>query len=663
MSSSSRYSSSSATGGARVVVALDFGTTFSGFAFARTAEPDKVYKFYNWPCVDKVGAKPYCKTQTSLYYEPIIKHEPQCVGPTHVEPPAFQLKSWGWSALVDYTESACLASAALGSACDDNPNGTSTTAIASRLKGLSVVDSEGWRPWEANMHNRDVISTSNDIKQCRSSSSLCGFFATKFKLYLADLPPCHRNLIPAGLSVEVLIVDYLRCISGFILSELRLRYGNHFGMDDVQWCLTVPAIWDEKAKQTMKACAEKAGMVKGPGCDDVFAAASPFPLHIILEPEAASVYCQEKAKASLKLRKGDKLLIADVGGGTIDLVLHEKVDDDPESLKVHEVVNSYGELGGGTYLDSRFLSCLSEKIGCFKKFCKVHPAIVTRIFGSWQEMKTHFNGVGYSAVLPLPRKLSLAWEKYDNDCGSGRSNNGDYDEVRLEDYDFMKIFRPEVKKVLRLIEKQVGGVRVLMVVGGFAASPYLMNRIREKFRGMVEEIIVPEDPGSAICHGAVRLHIATDIIQSRIAKKTYGISICRSRVAGDPEDFLMLDDDGQMMCDNVFHVYVREGSRVPVGHSVEDFFSPSEHGQRSVDIELYSSVNRNPKFTRGEEGVVEEGRFEVDISEEAKEMDKKREISVSMCFGASLIRVDASRVNFGRSRAAEHGLSVVFHAR
>ena len=284
-----------------------------------------------------------------------------------------------------------------------------------------------------------------------------------------------------------------------------------------------------------------------------------------------------------------------------------------------------------------------------------------RIYGWWQDIKTGFDGEGYNADLPLPRKLSEAWEEYDSDCGSGKLNKDDYDEVRLEDYDFMKIFRPEVEKVLRLIEKQVGGVRVLMVVGGFAASPYLRKSIREKFRGIVDEIIVPEDPGSAICHGAVRLHIANDLIQSRIAKKTYGISTTRSPVAGDPEDFLMLDDDGQMMCDNVFHVYVREGSRVPVGHSVEHGFFPIVHGQRSMKFVLYSSANRNPRFTSGERGVVEEGSFVVDMSE-GMEMDKERRVLVTMCFGASLIGVSASRVNFGRSRAAEHGLSVVFQA-
>ena len=156
--------------------------------------------------------------------------------------------------------------------------------------------------------------------------------------------------------------------------------------------------------------------------------------------------------------------------------------------------------------------------------------------------------------------------------------------------------------------------------------------------------------------------MANDIIQSRIAKKTYGVGIRRRAVEGDPAEFLIVDDDGESMCENAFDVFVQEGSRVPVGHSVEHYFWPTVHGQRSMKIVLYSSANRNPRFTSGERGVVEEGSFVVDMSE-GMEMDKERRVLVTMCFGASLIGVSASRVNFGTSRYAEHGLSVVFHAR
>jgi len=44
---------SSARDAARVVVELDFGTTFSGFAFAHMSDPHLIYIFYDWPVQTK----------------------------------------------------------------------------------------------------------------------------------------------------------------------------------------------------------------------------------------------------------------------------------------------------------------------------------------------------------------------------------------------------------------------------------------------------------------------------------------------------------------------------------------------------------------------------------------------------------------------------------
>ena len=75
--------------------------------------------------------------------------------------------------------------------------------------------------------------------------------------------------------------------------------------------------------------------------------------------------------------------------------------------------------------------------------------------------------------MQLPRKLSEAWKKADEDLGVVGFDEDYYEELRLEGSDIMSIFDPEVEKVLNLIKKQIEGVYVLMLVGGFLASPYL----------------------------------------------------------------------------------------------------------------------------------------------------------------------------------------------
>lgn len=109
---------------------------------------------------------------------------------------------------------------------------------------------------------------------------------------------------------------------------------------------------------------------------------------------------------------------------------------------------------------------------------------------------------------------------------------------------------------------------------------------------------------------------------------------------------------------STFDVFVRAGDRVPLNESIKRIYHPAVHGQRALTIQLYSSTTMFPKFTTETEAE-EEGSFGVDISE-AMKMDKDREVEVTMCFGASLIRVSARRVNFGNKKGMEPALSVTF---
>ncbi|CAM6123017.1 unnamed protein product [Calypogeia fissa] len=272
---------------AKIVVGIDFGTTFSGSAYALMSEPEKSYTFYDWPYQAAAGAKPYCKTQTSLWYLP------GKVSGT------FELQNWGWPASVNHRK-------------------------AHQSKKSSIKFGQSSTEGQSSSDGHDPPST-------------CGHFLTKFKLHLvnegADSGPqsdpqpgplLMSERLPEGLSTERVISDYLKELSLFIMAELKNKFGDHIVKKDVQWCLTVPAIWSDTAKQTMHICAQMSGLVQGRHSQDKDASAHP--LVIVLEPEAASVYCQKKLK-DCHFRKGSKFLVVDAGGGTVDLVVHEKVDD------------------------------------------------------------------------------------------------------------------------------------------------------------------------------------------------------------------------------------------------------------------------------------------------------------------------------------------------
>ena len=263
-------------GGPRVAVGLDFGTTFSGFAYAHISEPSKVFTLYEWPEQASGGGQPYCKTQTSIYY-------------SKDENDVLKLESWGWPALVGYR------------------------------KALATLRS----------------------KHPRAPPLKVGEFVTKFKLQLASHGDgLSAEALPDKLTTRMIITDYLREISQFIVKHLKNRFGEHFDMHEVQWCLTVPAIWDDHAKQLMKSYAEQAGLIQSANAN-LDSTASPHPLVIVLEPEAAAIYCLHKMK-TLSFEIKDKFLTADIGGGTVDIVIHEKLETGEDAdLQVSINVPSY----------------------------------------------------------------------------------------------------------------------------------------------------------------------------------------------------------------------------------------------------------------------------------------------------------------------------------
>ncbi|KAH7283572.1 hypothetical protein KP509_34G014100 [Ceratopteris richardii] len=489
-----------------------------------------------------------------------------------------------------------------------------------------------------------------------------GFFAHNFKLYLApkDSEMAVVPHLPGNLTPEKLTVDYLRCLSDYIMEELNGAMRNDLSKKDVQWCLTVPAIWDEKAKQLMRCYAEKAGMIQGPDSPKGVPA-SPRPLHIILEPEAASAYCQDSMNESLAFKTGDRILIADVGGGTIDLVVHEILECDARggATKVKEVVPSYGAIGGGTFVDRHFFKLVENRISCFKDYCeRVNPSMPMHLFKWWQGVKLDFDGSsGYSAKFSLIRSgLDEEWQKYDRNRGV-QKDDGHYRSLSLDLDDLRQIFDPEVNKVLRLIEQQIDTVEIIVVVGGFGGSQYLRKMVKKRFNDRMKHIILPMDPGRAICRGAVGLYMRRSYIQSRKSRRTYGIESARDAVSDDPSELVVKDHNGQRNCTKCFVPFVKKEEVLEIGHLIKKTFLPLSPSSKEIKIVVYSSPRELPKYVV-EDDAQYEGSFEVDISS-GMSLGIQRQIEVRMIFGDSLITVNAVPLNFG-TREEQKGLVVRF---
>lgn len=394
---------------------------------------------------------------------------------------------------------------------------------------------------------------------------------------------------------------------------------------------------------------EKAGLVNG--ASDM--QASPYPVIVILEPEAASIYCHRCIKSGVNLQLGDKFLVVDLGGGTTDIVVQARANA-TGALKVKEVSRSSGGLCGGTYVDENFMSFLSRKIGCLEEFLEQHPEHTPKLLGWWESAKSTFDGSPeFQASCQISPALARAWEDHES-VSSYDACVTEFDEVELSSADMKTIFDPVVEQNLQLIEEKLlehPDIKAIIAVGGFSGSPYTMTQIKERFSSRVTEIINPPYPGSAVCQGAVALALHADTILSRVARKTYGISTMLKFEPGDREDCREVVD-GTLKCKNRFDVFVQRGMEVDTDYSVSKTYIPTYAKQTSMSISLFSSDEDAPRYTEGE-GVTKEGAFVVDMSDGAEELDRERQVRVTMYFGRSTVELKAQGVNFGENKVHE----------
>ncbi|RDW62305.1 hypothetical protein BP6252_11738 [Coleophoma cylindrospora] len=104
--------------------------------------------------------------------------------------------------------------------------------------------------------------------------------------------------------------------------------------------------------------------------------------------------------------------------------------------------------------------------------------------------------------------------------------------IRLKTAQLNSIFEEVCPRIVDLVQKQIEGVKkttysdpkAIFLVGGFGANRYLKEELQLKFPKIT--IQQPRDAWSAICRGAVQKAISDETVTNHIAKYHYGVT-CR----------------------------------------------------------------------------------------------------------------------------------------
>ncbi|KAF9582336.1 hypothetical protein BGW38_000330, partial [Lunasporangiospora selenospora] len=371
----------------------------------------------------------------------------------------------------------------------------------------------------------------------------------KFKLFLDhDLAP-YLPPLPRSINPQSAITDYLRSLHIHAISEIMNNNGgNVISQQHIQYCLTVPAMWTDSAKGVMRRTAIDAGLITK---ED-----PPHRLILISEPEAAAMYCERKCE-QFNLRHGDRFMICDAGGGTVDLIVFQ-VDYSSGTRCLQEVTRGSGASCGSGFLDENFSVLLRQKLQQYDLQPKAWAQIMEEFVFSH---KPQFDGDD-DAFITMPAAVA---------------NYVDLN-IRLEDgvlgisAEEMRenVFDPVVNQVLGLIDGQLNQSQhcsAIFLVGGFGSSPYLYKRVQQEFESRVPLIRYPPRPDLAVVRGAAYHGLSVRPVQARVARRWYGVDTTRPYKQGDPVEKKYMQD-GKYRVRDGFSIFVRPGQSISVDECI-----------------------------------------------------------------------------------------------
>eukprot|EP01099_Mayorella_cantabrigiensis_P004903 TRINITY_DN3777_c0_g1_i2.p1 TRINITY_DN3777_c0_g1~~TRINITY_DN3777_c0_g1_i2.p1 ORF type:complete len:609 (+),score=118.11 TRINITY_DN3777_c0_g1_i2:108-1934(+) len=417
-----------------------------------------------------------------------------------------------------------------------------------------------------------------------SDDFLEGYYVRDFKMLMdvksrkvregdVQLKKTEVDLIPFDTEVKktsTMKMSLLEVVSRFLkvcgeigFQELQryangVGWGNKISREDVNWVITIPAIWTDQARIFMReAClnARFLGKTEDPFTSQV---------GLCLEPEAATLFCFS-VFTRFDSMKDKNFLVIDLGGGTADITYHKLVGFSKFSggcrLELEEVEGPSGGPWGGRLIDQAFrkeilapligeralkelekrehiwFKFLVEKFWSFKKQFDGKKSFIFDV--------SHFCGLFDDSFITkeeIIRNIKNLQDKHN--CQQIIQRSG---RITIPPELIVKMFLPVLQPLRAHLQDLIkrsfpnkGGLAMSFLVGGMAENPYLQTEIPK----MWKELMVPYDPqsecfvppraGVAIVEGALRFGFDPSPFRMRRARTSYGLSIYNEKDPSKP---------------------------------------------------------------------------------------------------------------------------------
>ncbi|KAI0086059.1 hypothetical protein BDY19DRAFT_895433 [Irpex rosettiformis] len=337
-----------------------------------------------------------------------------------------------------------------------------------------------------------------------------------------DLEPEFLPTFPDGKTAEDAFADFLRylfaCTRTYIIET---HPGGEIFWNSVEnhteIILSHPNGWEGLQQSKMRDGAVSAGLIP-----DTLAGHQR--IHFISEGEASLHYCLNQGLAMDSIEAGQSVMIIDAGGGTVDLSTYRFTSSAP--VVVEETAPASCIMQGSTRVNMRARKFLEDKLKG-SKYCDAGE-INDMMEGFEKSVKPIFK----DASKPLYIKFG---GRRDNDAKLGIRSG----QLTLEGRDLAGFFERSIDAIVDAAKEQAAAstapVRLAWLVGGYAASPWLFEQLKERLGGLEIQLSRPDSQtNKAVPDGALYFYLG-NIVTSRVAQLTYGVPCLYSFCPFDEE--------------------------------------------------------------------------------------------------------------------------------
>ncbi|XP_077989994.1 heat shock 70 kDa protein 12A-like [Glandiceps talaboti] len=354
-------------------------------------------------------------------------------------------------------------------------------------------------------------------------------------------------------------------------------------------------------------------------------------------------------------------MVVDCGGGTVDITVHKINEDNATAIReIYKA--SGGNSGGTKVDQEfeNLLYRVFGKMS-IQNFKRDHPAKWLEVISDF-EIKKRSDKMLQEKRNQTRIRIPGEFSKLRKSSDSTEDVNIVDEYLIIGANTMQALFSSPVRSIKEYIGNILGEIRqngihrisCIFLVGGFSASPLLQKSVREMFSNY--RILVPRDCVGAVVKGAVMFGRNPDVITCRICPRTYGTETATEfkREVHDVKHMFTTSLD-KVYCGNIFHKLVGINEEIYTGEVKLFTFFPIEPNQENVSFHFYTTTEDNAVYTVEEHVKVEGTEIELDSPDTTKGIDRTIELAVE--FGGTEIKVTAKDVETGKAVKAYMNLS------